>query len=100
MPVETPGWDDVVCVGVDQVSNPLGDEVAVLDLGRGTYYGLNSTGARIWELLQKPIRVREIHAVLVDEFEVEEETARRDLLAVLFELRAAGLIEVRGGDGP
>ncbi len=93
--VEKPGWDDVVCAGPNQMSSPIGDDVAILGLDRGEYYGLNSTGARIWELLQKPIPVRDIHAAIVEEFEVEPDVAREDLLAVLGQLREAGLIEVR-----
>ena len=92
------GWDDVVCVTQNQVSSPVGDEVAILGLDQGVYYGLNPTGARIWELLQQPARVQQIHAILVEEYEVEVETLRRDLLEVLGKLRTQGLIEVRRGD--
>ncbi len=93
--VDKPGWDDVVCTGPNQMSSPIGDDVAILGLDRGEYYGLNPTGARIWELLQKPIRVRDIHAAVVEEFEVDADTAREDLFALLGQLREAGLIVVR-----
>ena len=82
------------------MSSPIGEDVALLGLNEGIYYGLNATGARIWELLQQPIRVADIHSALVDEFEVDAETARQDLLAVLADLRAAGLVEVRGESAP
>ncbi len=93
--IEKPGLEDVVCAGPNQMSSPIGDDVAILGLDRAEYYGLNPTGARIWELLQKPTRVRDIHAAIVEEFEVDEDTAREDLLALLGQLREAGLIEVR-----
>ena len=95
-----PGWDELVCASANQVSSPIGEDVALLGLNEGIYYGLNATGARIWELLQQPIRVADIHSALVDEFEVNAETARQDLLAVLADLRAAGLVEVRGESAP
>jgi hypothetical protein len=91
-----PAWDDVVCASANQLSSPIGEDLAVLALDEGAYYGLNPTGNRIWELLQKPTRVAEIYTALVDEFEVDAEVARRDLLALLAELHAAGLIEVLG----
>jgi hypothetical protein len=97
---ERPDWDELVCVSPNQVSSRIGEDVTVLGLDKGTYYGLNATGARIWELLQQPIRVADIHAALVDEFDVDAETARGDLLAVLADLRAAGLVEVRGESAP
>ena len=40
----------------------LGAEGAVLHLGTGLYYGLDSVGARIWTLLQQPCSVGELTA--------------------------------------
>jgi hypothetical protein len=97
---EAPCWDDTVAATAHQVSTKVGDEVAILGLDKGLYYGLNPTGARIWELLSSPIRVSEIHRLLVEEYEVEAEPARRDLLEVLAGLLQAGLIEVRGAGAP
>ena len=92
-----PGWDDVVCAARSQVSSPVGEEVAILGLDQGIYYGLNPTGARIWELLQQPISVRDIYAAVMREYEVDGEAARCDLFELLAKLRDAGLIEVRSG---
>ena len=96
---KAPGWDDVVCVVSRQVSSPVGDEVAVLGLDQGIYYGLNPTGARIWELVRSPIKVSEIHRTIVEEYDVDEETARKDLLEVLARLQESALIEVGSGSG-
>jgi hypothetical protein len=88
----------VCCAGPNQVSSRVGDEVAILDLDRSVYFGLDPVGARIWELLQEPIElVRVLEAVLA-EFEVDEVTARTDLLALADELLAQKLIEARPGD--
>jgi hypothetical protein len=95
-----PAWDDVVCAASSQVSSRVGDEIAILGLDQGVYYGLNSTGARVWDLLQTPIRVREICAALVTEYEVDEDAARRDLVDILARLHDAGLIEVRSASTP
>lgn len=92
----TIGWKDVVQAAESQVSTRLGDEVAILELDQGVYFGLNPTGARIWELLASPMAVSDIHARIVAEYEVDEQTARRDVLDVLERLRAAGLIKVHG----
>lgn len=81
----------------EQVSCPLGDESAILNLKNTVYYGLNSVGARIWELLQQPKSVAEIRDVLLEEFEVGAERCERDLLDLLRKLLAEGLIEVKVG---
>ena len=85
--------ESVVRVTASQVSSRLGDEVAILELDRGVYYGLNDTGSFLWNLMQKPVRVNEMRAALVEEFDVDADTAEKDLLRVLADLRDAGLIE-------
>jgi len=87
------GPDSVVRVSSNQVYSRLGDEVAILELDQGVYYGLNDTGSFLWNLMQKPVRVNEMRAALVEEFDVDAETAEKDLLRVLADLRDAGLIE-------
>lgn len=76
-----------------QVSSDLGGEVAILDLEAGMYYGLGDVGARVWELAQKPRTVQEIQDRILDEYEVEPASGRRDVLALLQQLSDKGLIE-------
>jgi len=93
-------WEDVLQTVDSQVSTRLGDEVAILELDQGVYFGLNPTGARIWELLASPVAVKDIHARIVSEYEVDDETARRDVLDALEQLRAASLIKVCRDEKP
>lgn len=79
----------------EQVSCPLGDESAILNLKNSVYYGLNSVGARVWELLRQPKSVGEIRDALLEEFEVEAERCERDLLDLLEKMRSEGLVEVK-----
>jgi hypothetical protein len=78
-----------------QVSSDLGEEVAILELGAGMYYGLNEVGARLWELVQEPRKVEEIQAVILDEYEVAPASGKRDVLALLQQLADSRLVEVR-----
>lgn len=87
----------VVVAAKDQVSSDLGEEVAILNLKNGVYYGLDAVGARIWNLIQEPKAVNEILDVLLDEYEVEPEHCERDLLALLEKLVAENLVEARDG---
>jgi hypothetical protein len=85
----------VVIAAPDQVSCPLGEESAILNVRSTVYYGLNPVGARVWNLIQQPTTVRELRDTLAGEYEVELENCERDLLDLLEKLRAEGLIEVR-----
>ena len=87
----------VVVAAKDQVSSDLGEEVAILDLKNGVYYGLDAVSARIWTLIQEPKAVNEIRDVLLDEYEVEPEHCERDLLTLLEKLVAENLVEARDG---
>lgn len=72
----------------------LGDEAALLHLVTGTYYGLDPTGTRIWELAQEPTAVSELLAALLAEFDVDPEECERDLLYLLENLAGETLIEI------
>ena len=89
---------DVVCVSANQLASRVGDEVAILDLDHSVYYGLDPVGARIWELLQQPTALSSVLATILAEFEVDDATARVDLLALVDELADKHLVELRAGD--
>ena len=85
-----------VMVSSQQVSCPLGDEAAILNMKNSVYYGVNPVGATVWNLLKQPKTVAEIRDAILEEYEVEEKRCEQDLLTLLEEMRSEGLIEVRG----
>ena len=87
----------VVVAAKDQVSCDLAGEAAILNVKSGVYYGLDSVGARIWNLIQEPRAVVEIQNAITDEYDVEPERCARDLVGLLEKLLAEGLIELKDG---
>jgi hypothetical protein len=83
----------VVATG-ERVSTVLGGETVILSLGDETYYGLNSIGTRIWQLVQEPRRVSDIRDTILEEYEVSHETCQQDLVRLLEELAGRGLVMV------
>ena len=79
----------------DHVFGDLDGEAIILHVGSGVYYGLNSVGTRVWNLIQSPISASQIRDVLLAEYEVDEETCRKELTALLNDLSERGLIEIR-----
>jgi hypothetical protein len=59
------------------------------------YYGLDAVGARVWSLIQQPRTVQSVREALLSEYDVEPDRCERDLLALLNQFLAEGLIEVR-----
>jgi Coenzyme PQQ synthesis protein D (PqqD) len=89
--------ESVVVAASEQVSCPLGEESAILNLKNSVYYGLDPVGARVWNLLREARSVGALRDTLLDEYDVEVERCERDLLELLEKMRGEGLIEVRGG---
>ena len=87
--------DTTVEVSKEQLSCDLDGEAAILNLKNGVYYSLDSVGARIWQLIQQPRKVNEVHTIIVEEYEVEPERCERDLQELLQKLASEGLIEVK-----
>jgi hypothetical protein len=83
----------VVVAAKDQVSSDLAGEAVILNLRTGMYYGLNPVGARIWALLVTPTRVEDIRDTIVQQYDVEVDRCERDVLGVLHQLAAHGLVE-------
>lgn len=90
----------IVVVSANQVSTALGGETVILGADAGQYFGLNEVGARVWELLQEPVRVSTICETVCAEYEVAPEQCARDVLELLAELRAKGLLDVRRESAP
>ncbi len=84
----------------DQVSTKLEDETVILHLKDGIYFGLNQVGTRIWNLLEVYRSVGEIRDTLLEEYEVEPAQVEGDLLELVKELHAKGLIEIKSEKAP
>ena len=89
--------NSVVTVGRDQVASDLAGETVLLSLKTARYYGLVDVGARIWSLVQEPVRVSAICETISREYDVAPERCEADVLKFLEELSSNGLIEVDGG---
>ena len=85
----------VVAAG-DVLASEFDEELIILNLRDGVYYGLEDVGVRIWQLLQRPISVVALRDALVTEFEVDPARCEQDVLTLLADLAGKGLVEIRG----
>jgi hypothetical protein len=70
----------------------IDNEVVALSIERGTCYALNRVGSRIWHLLASPVRIDDLIATLLMEYRITRDVCERQVLDLLEELRAEGLI--------
>jgi len=54
------------------IDGELDNNQVMLHLEKGKYFGLNSVGKRIWDMIEQPTSFEEIIAVLLSEFDVSE----------------------------
>jgi hypothetical protein len=74
------------------MARKVGDELVILDLASGTYFGLDAVGARIWEMAGQELKFNEICDALQSEFETTRETLQVDVTELLNSLLAQGLL--------
>ena len=69
-------------------------DAVLLNTLSNKYYSLNEVGARFWNLLAQGKMPREVHRMLLGEFEVESPQLEQDLLELIERLHQNGLIEI------
>jgi len=82
----------------DVVSRDLEGEAIMLNLDSGVYFGLNEVGTRMWALIQEHGSLRKVFEVMQREYDVTPQTLESDLLRIVGELRAKGLVSVSERD--
>ncbi|MEY2835463.1 MAG: hypothetical protein RLZZ557_1125 [Bacteroidota bacterium] len=54
------------------VQSKIGDDVVMLDMESGFYFGLNSVASVIWNMMQNAVTPEEIVSQLLTEYAVQE----------------------------
>jgi hypothetical protein len=75
------------------VSGKMDDEIVMMSIEQGEYYGINPVGSRIWELLEQPRTAAGLCDILLEEYDVPAEECRRDVLEFLRQLFARKLVK-------
>jgi hypothetical protein len=70
----------------------LDEQLVLLDLDGGEYFGIDAVGALVWRQLEASGSVEDALTAVRREFEVDEERAREDVLAFVAELEARKIV--------
>jgi hypothetical protein len=76
------------------VSCDLAGDTALLHLHSGMYFTLNTVATAVWEAIQQPARVGELHGLILERYEIDAQSSADDLQRLLRELLAYDLIIV------
>lgn len=86
------GMDDVLVRSTGLEAADLDGETALLSVAKGSYFGLNDVGSRIWALLERPISPRGLCLRLLEEYDVSPETCEAEVTAYLQALLELDLV--------
>ena len=76
----------------DVITRNLGNELVLLDLARGVYFGLDEVGSRVWLLLSEGRSEHEIAKALAAEYAAAPEHIEEDVRRFLAQLANEGLV--------
>ena len=91
----TISFSDRVTVPDDVLISHLQDEAVILNLDSERYYGLDDVGARFLSALTTSDTIETAYGRLRDEYDVDPQVLRTDLLALVENLVDQGLL-IRG----
>jgi len=87
-------FSDRVKVPEDVLISNLQGESVILNLDSERYYGLDSIGTRILSVLTTSESIEAAYNTLVQEYDVDRQALRQDLIALVENLVAQGLVKV------
>lgn len=76
------------------IQSKIGDEVVMLDMDSGFYFGLNSVASIIWGKLEKAMSLQEILNELLEEYNIDRHTCEKDTMEFLDELFEKNIIKL------
>ena len=85
-------------VNPNVVAQRVDDQIVLVNLETNRIFALNSTGARLWELLSDGRSAGEIHAELSKEYAVDEAGLKEEIERLLGELNAESLVAASDDD--
>jgi hypothetical protein len=76
---------------------PVGSETVLWSEQDGVYFGLDEVGTRVWQCISEGATLGRVYDLLLEEYDVDGARLWQDLLKLISDLDAQGLI-VRDGD--
>lgn len=77
----------------DLIGATIDDELVMMSVEQGQYYGLGGVGPRVWDLLAESRSFSELVGVILDEYDVDRTVCERDMQGFLEQMESLGLVE-------
>ena len=87
-------FSDRVRIPDDVLISRLQEESVILNLDSERYFGLDDIGTRFLSVLTSADSIEAAYQSLAEEYDVDREVLRQDLIALIQNLQQQGIIEV------
>ena len=72
----------------------IDNEAVILNLNSELYFGLSAVGTRMWTMLTSQPAIQIAFDKLLDEYDVDPDRLRQDMLSLITELEQHGLVKL------
>lgn len=69
-------------------------EIVMVSIDKGKHFGLDEVGSRIWDFIEKPLRISTIIELLVKEYNVEYEDCQKDVIQFTEQMLSLQIVDV------
>jgi hypothetical protein len=83
----------IICRNPSAISSELDGEAVILDMESGKYHSLDSTGTRIWTLLEDKISLDDVVLQLIGEYSVDREQCKSEVEEFINQMADLGLVD-------
>jgi hypothetical protein len=90
---------DIIVQGKGNIVSDMGEEKVMLSVHNGKYYNLGEIGGRIWELIEKPVKIEQMVETLMSEYAVAQSECEQQVISFIELLSNEGLIESGENNG-
>ena len=83
-----------VKVDPDVLFQEVNGETVLLNLKNESYFGLDATGTRVWQLLHEQDEIMHVFKTMLEEYDVDEKQLEQDLRKLIADMEEAELIVI------
>ena len=92
--------DSVIQRNADVIDTTVDQDVVMVSVESGHYYGVSDVARDIWEAIGRPVRIGDLINRLAATYDVDRKVCEEQTLLFLESLRAEQLLEIRDERSP
>ena len=91
--------DCVVQRDPDVIAAEADQDLVMVSIANGLYYGVSDVAREIWEAVERPRKVSDLIDDLAKSYNIDRTICQAETLSFLEDLRSEGLLKVSDGSG-